>query len=115
MKTLTSSAIKVNGTESKVFIVDGALLVSTKMGDMKVNGTNSANKTLSFNANGKSVCGVKFEGCFETVNALFNSVNTDKARELVVFESYEEFLSVRDNSFGSDFTINGVTSAYKYI
>jgi hypothetical protein len=85
------------------------------MGDMKVTGVNKSNSSLAFDANGKEVFGVKFEGCEETVNALFNCASTDKARELVVFESAEELLSVRDDSYGAPFVMAGIDAAYRYI
>ena len=116
MKTINSLSIKANGKDSKIFIENGVLLVATKIGDMKVTSVNVPNGTICFDANGKDVFGVKIESGIEIINALFNCLKSDTARELVLFNSFSEYQEEKSNAkYGSSFKVGDSEAAYKYL
>lgn len=114
MKTLNSTEIKVNGKDSVLSIKDGALVVSTKLGDMNVSFVNEANKTITFNHNEKEIR-VSVDGDFQVIKALYNCVKSEKARELVIFQDYSEYLKNNSKEFGACFQIGSIDAAYRYL
>lgn len=112
MKTITSANITINGSEAKAKVMEGKLLIETKKGDFQI--SFAAKNQINFVVGDKEVKAPVDGGEVEAVVALFNCLKKE-GRELVVFESYEEFLGIRsENNFGAVFYINSENACYKY-
>lgn len=112
MKTVASETVKINNNEVNVYIEKSALLIETKAGAMTVTSVSVSKSNISFRAGEKEIT-APFVGNSEIVRAMFNVCNSEKAKELVVFDSYEEYLE-NQNCFGVSFDANGIVAAYKY-